>query len=442
MEDQATSLRKLIRKNEYEYKDKQGNAPTQAQAVSPQPAVTAHPALGGAQHQPRVYRPQNFDFAQQQPTQSTAQPPYQQAAPSAQSVMNAQPASQMTPHPTMPNYAQSFNAQAQGTSFSQQRTVSTQSPVQAAPQMQASRIGAQPVQPNQPTQQAPSKLHIFRPVSSAQPTKDVEAKGSRTIAITSGKGGVGKTNLTVNLAIALGREGKRVLIIDADLGMANVDVVLGTSSKYHLMQLLEPGVTLEDIIIHGPYGVNYISGGSAMEKAVDLSQFDRSRLMEKLARCAEMADIILIDTGAGLGKNVLEFILAADEVILITTPEPTALTDAYGVMKAYSNLAAEKDMRLVVNRIYDEEECADVLTKLRRTSEKFLSMPLESLGAIYEDRNVMNAVKKQTPLLAVFPNTLAARCIDAIAKNLLYGPGHDVKWGWRGFLQKLLKFKG
>ena len=274
MEDQATSLRKLIRKNEYEYKDKQGNAPTQAQAVSPQPAVTAHPALGGAQHQPRVYRPQNFDFAQQQPTQSTAQPPYQQAAPSAQSVMNAQPASQMTPHPTMPNYAQSFNAQAQGTSFSQQRTVSTQSPVQAAPQMQASRIGAQPVQPNQPTQQAPSKLHIFRPVSSAQPTKDVEAKGSRTIAITSGKGGVGKTNLTVNLAIALGREGKRVLIIDADLGMANVDVVLGTSSKYHLMQLLEPGVTLEDIIIHGPYGVNYISGGSAMEKAVDLSQFD------------------------------------------------------------------------------------------------------------------------------------------------------------------------
>ncbi|MBQ9365754.1 MAG: MinD/ParA family protein, partial [Schwartzia sp.] len=267
-------------------------------------------------------------------------------------------------------------------------------------------------------------------------------KGSRTIAVTSGKGGVGKTNLTVNLAIAIAKEQKRVLIIDADLGMANVDVLLGTSSKYHLMQLLEPGVTLDDIVIRGPYGVNYISGGSAMENAVDLSQLERRRLMEKLSGCSDMADIILIDTGAGLGQNVMQFILASDEVVLITTPEPTALTDAYGVMKAYSNLAVSKNMRLVVNRVYDEPEFDDVLTKLQRTAEKFLSMPLKSLGAIYEDRNVMNAVKKQVPLLEAYPNTLAARCIDAIAKNLIYGEGHEVKWGWRGFLQKLLKFKG
>lgn len=297
-----------------------------------------------------------------------------------------------------------------------------------------------PQQMMQPAQSPIQKSHIYKPTQ--QLLQNDREKGSRTIAVTSGKGGVGKTNLTVNLAIAIAKEQKRVLIIDADLGMANVDVLLGTSSKYHLMQLLEPGVTLEDIVIRGPYGVSYISGGSAMENAVDLSQLERRRLMEKLSGCSDMADIILIDTGAGLGQNVMQFILASDEVVLITTPEPTALTDAYGVMKAYSNLAVSKNMRLVVNRVYDEPEFDDVLTKLQRTAEKFLSMPLKSLGAIYEDRNVMNAVKKQVPLLEAYPNTLAARCIDAIAKNILYGEGHEVKWGWRGFLQKLLKFKG
>lgn len=264
--------------------------------------------------------------------------------------------------------------------------------------------------------------------------------GARSIAITSGKGGVGKTNLTVNLAIALMKFGRRVIIIDADLGMANVDVVLGSVSKHHLMHLLEPDVTLQDVLIEGPFGVRYISGGSAIDRSADFSESERDILMEKLAGCDDLADIVLIDTGAGLGQNVQDFILAADEVVLVTTPEPTSLTDAYAVMKAYSMKAVSKNMKIVVNRIYDEDESQDVLTKLRRTSERFLQMPLASIGGIYEDRDVMNAVKRQSPLMIAYPDSLAARCIQAIAKNLLFGGQHSVRWGWKGFLKRLLKF--
>ncbi len=272
--------------------------------------------------------------------------------------------------------------------------------------------------------------------------KAVHDKGARIVAVTSGKGGVGKTNLTVNLAIAMSMEGKRVLVIDADFGMANVDVVLGTVSKHHLMHLLQNDITLDDVIVHGPYGVNYISGGSAIERAVEFTPAERQILLEKLGACGDIADVILIDTGAGLGQNVIEFILAADEVVLVTTPEPTALTDAYAVMKAYNTHARIKNMKLVVNRIYDEREGQDVTAKLRRTAERFLSMRLPSLGYIYEDRNVMNAVKKQAPLLIAYPNTLAARCVHAVAQGILYGGKKSINLGWRGFLQKLLKSNG
>ncbi len=305
------------------------------------------------------------------------------------------------------------------------------------PQPVPSYPPAQGIPPAAPAPQTDAEevLPVYKRVF--RPTVRTSA---RVIAITSGKGGVGKTNLTVNLAIAMAKIGRRVLIVDADLGMANVDVVLGTMSKHHLIHLLEPDVQLEDVLIHGPYGVNYISGGSAIERVVDFTPQERKCLMDKLAACESMADIVLVDTGAGLGRNVLDFILAADEVILVTTPEPTALTDAYAVMKAYSMNSEKKDLKIVVNRVYDESESAEVVTKLQRTSEKFLSMPLTSVGFIYEDRSVMNAVKRQQPLLSAFPDTMASRCVEMIAKNLLYGRDHKIRLGWKGFLQRLLNF--
>ena len=267
-----------------------------------------------------------------------------------------------------------------------------------------------------------------------------EDKHTRVIAITSGKGGVGKTNLTVNLAIALGSLGKRTLVIDADLGMANVDVVLGSLSKKHLLNLLDDGVGLDDVLIDGPYGIKYISGGSGIEKAQDFSYEERQLLMKKLTGCGQIADIVLVDTGAGIGKTVMDFITAADEVILVTTPEPTSLTDAYALMKAYSMYASQKNIRLVVNRVYDERESRDVTEKLCKTSEKFLNMSIECLGYIFDDRNVAEAVRKQKPFLAVKPNSSASRCIDAMATSLLHGSKMEVKRGWRGFLQQIFNF--
>ena len=264
--------------------------------------------------------------------------------------------------------------------------------------------------------------------------------GAKVLAVTSGKGGVGKTNITVNLAIALKRAGKNVLVIDADLGMANVDVVLGSRSHKHLLNLLEDGVELNDVLINGPYGVKYISCGSGIEKAIDCSLEQRQLLMEKLASCGSMADIILLDTGAGLGKNVMDFVLAADEVLLITTPEPTALTDAYAMMKAYSMYAKEKNLRLIINRVYDEQESKDVAAKLKQTAERFLQMQIDCLGYIYEDSAVMRSVRRQVPFLAVNANCTAAKCIEALAANLLYGKEMSVKRGWKGFLQEIFHF--
>ena len=278
------------------------------------------------------------------------------------------------------------------------------------------------------------------PMATVPDAPSLTALGPRVIAVTSGKGGVGKTNITVNLAIALGQAGQRVMVIDADLGMANVDVVLGSMSKKHLLNLLEKDTDLQDVLIDGPYGVRYISGGSGIEKAADFTYEERQRLMQKLTACGQMADIILIDTGAGLGKNVMDFILAADEVLLVTTPEPTALTDAYAVLKAYSMYAVSKNIKLLVNRVYDEAESREVVAKLQQTSTRFLNMPIDCLGYVFEDSAVMRSVRQQQPFLAAQPGAVASRCIQGLANSLLFGSKMTVKRGWKGFLRQIFNF--
>ncbi len=280
------------------------------------------------------------------------------------------------------------------------------------------------------------KLVEKRPETVQSPVRD----NARVIAVTSGKGGVGKTNLTVNLAIALGMKGRRVLVIDADLGMANVEVVLGSSTKKHLLNLLEDGTKLADVLVHGPYGVDYISGGSGIEKAQAFDGAQKGQLLVKLMEAGELADIILVDTGAGLGKNVMDFILAADQVLLITTPEPTALTDAYAVMKAYSMYAPEPDLSRIVNRVYDERESRDVVAKLTQTASRFLKLDVGCLGYVYEDTAVMRSVRRQMPFLIFQPEAIASRCVRAMADSLLYGTTMAVRRGWRGFLQQIFHF--
>ena len=218
---------------------------------------------------------------------------------------------------------------------------------------------------------------------------------TRVIAITSGKGGVGKTNLAVNLAIALQMAGRKVLLIDADIGMANVNVLMGRVTNRSLIDLLEDEVELEDVVEEGLQGVKYISGVAGFEAALNVNRSEQRKIHRKLGRVSELADIIIIDTGAGLSRYVIEFILAAHEVLLVTTPEPTSLADAYTVIKAYSKYAKKRSIKLVVNRIRDEEESFEVVERLNQTTQKFLKLSVECLGYIYEDRAVRAAVKNQ-----------------------------------------------
>lgn len=267
------------------------------------------------------------------------------------------------------------------------------------------------------------------------------AENTRVIAITSGKGGVGKTNLAVNLAVALQLAGKSVMVVDADIGMANVNILMGSATNRSLIELLNDGVQLEDVVEDGVAGVKYISGVAGVEAALNLNRTEQRRLHRKLGRCSEMAEYIIIDTGAGLNRNVIEFVLAVEEVLLITTPEPTALADAYAVIKAYSTYTERRNIKLIVNRIRDEETCDEVAEKINQTTKKFLGLTIDCMGYIYEDRAVLEAVRNQEPFVIAKPESPAARCVFELANSLLSGAKmNSVDRGWRAFLDRLFGY--
>ena len=261
---------------------------------------------------------------------------------------------------------------------------------------------------------------------------------ARVITVTSGKGGVGKTNLTVALAVAFARLGKNVLILDADLGLSNVDVILGASAPGNLFQVIHNGLDLNDVVADGPLGIKFISGGSGIYDLSNLSDSQIHYFLHQVGQFDNWADIILIDTGAGLNRMVLNFVLAADEVIVVTTPEPTAVADAYAVIKAYAAQGGQSPVRLVVNRVRELAEGEGVLNKLAKVSQRFLGLPISHLGFIFEDRMVQKSVTSQVPLMVAYPDSVAARCIDRIAHSLVFGEDLPVPRGIKGLFQRLL----
>lgn len=251
--------------------------------------------------------------------------------------------------------------------------------------------------------------------------KENKTNQTRVIAITSGKGGVGKTNFAVNLGIALARTGNRVTLIDADLGLANVDVILGMIPQYNLGHVILGEKQISDVIVNGPSGLKVVTSGSGLYKLANLSEKNLERCLGYLNEIEKSTDIMLIDTGAGLSRNVLKFVMAAGEVIIVTTPEPTAITDAYGVIKVIANSDKQTPIWVVINMIRNETEGTQTMERLSTVSQRFLGVELTKIGFIPLDPIVSKAVKEQQPFLIGHPKSLAAQSINQIANNLLNG---------------------
>lgn len=263
-----------------------------------------------------------------------------------------------------------------------------------------------------------------------------EVRDARVITISSGKGGVGKTNFTVNLAIALSRRNFRVSVIDADLGLANVDVIMGVVPKYTLTHVIKNEMDIREVVLEGPEGIKVISGGSGVMELVNIDAEALENLIESLAFLNDESEFILVDTGAGLSQNVMSFIRAASEVILVVTPDPSAITDAYALIKNIT--AQDKQIRIVINRVESNKEGQDVFNKIHSAAKKFLKVDVENLGFIYEDPNVRKSVRQQIPFTVSSPNCLASKGIDLIAASLTSGKEtpENVK-GFDVFLSKL-----
>ena len=237
-------------------------------------------------------------------------------------------------------------------------------------------------------------------------------------SVVSGKGGVGKTNFTVNLAIKLSEQGKKVLIMDADIGMSNVNIVLGVEVKHDLFYALHSGGNLKDVVIKSPYGPDLLSGGAEFFYLESLDYQSQQHILKEL-KLLEEYDIVIIDNGAGISKQSLAFTILADEIILITTPEPTAITDAYRVLKMISLYKLKNRVKIVVNQAQDKLSGDESFEKLSKTANEFLKLNLQSLGYIFSDIRVSKAIMEQEPLVIKFPHALASQNIENIAKSLI-----------------------
>ncbi len=254
---------------------------------------------------------------------------------------------------------------------------------------------------------------------------------ARVITVTSGKGGVGKSSISVNLAIALSRLGNRVIILDADFGLANVEVMLGIRPQYNLADLMFRGKNLSDIVTQGPENIGFISGGSGIQELTNLTKDQIVYLIQKLVELDELADIILVDTGAGISDSVLEFVAASSEVLLVATPEPTSITDAYALLKTLNRKTdvslQDTVIKMIANRIDTYDDGKELYDKLSLVVSKFLNLKLEYLGAVPQDTSVSKAVMKQKPALALYPNSQFSKSVSSFADILCENGAEQVE---------------
>lgn len=268
---------------------------------------------------------------------------------------------------------------------------------------------------------------------------------TRIITVTSGKGGVGKSNFTLNFALSLQAKGYKVLVFDADIGFSNIDVLMGVSPKYNLYHLLKKEKTIWDIIQKGHNDLEFIAGGSGFQDLIRLSEDDLTYFTEQVGQLNGYADFLIFDTGAGLSKETLKFILAAQETIVVTTPEPTSITDAYAIIKMVHSMEYDVKFQLVVNRVTDEAEGRQTANKIGLVAKQFLQLDIPTLGFVSDDSSVSKAVKKQVPFSVAFPHSPASRGIQEMVERFAAGqPFGDeqaakAQGGVKGFLSRMIR---
>lgn len=248
---------------------------------------------------------------------------------------------------------------------------------------------------------------------------------ARVITVTSGKGGVGKSNVSVNLAIQLSRLGKRVVILDADFGLANIEVMLGVRPEYSLADMMFHGKTLKDVVSSGPEEIGFISGGSGLRELTNLNRDQIQSIIRMMYELDNIADVVIIDTGAGISDSVIDLVLASSEVLLVATPEPTSITDAYALLKTlcrhedfYEN---SMKIQMIANRAHEYQEGKELFDKLDAVVEKFLKMKMEYLGYIPYDEKLPKSVMRQQPVTIAYPNSASSRAIFELAMCLENG---------------------
>jgi len=262
------------------------------------------------------------------------------------------------------------------------------------------------------------------------------ARMTRVIAITSGKGGVGKTAVVANIAIALAKQGKKILVIDADLGLANIDVVLGLSPEYNLNHFFKGERSLEEIMVEGPCGIKVLPAGSGVQQYTRLDGQLKMRFIEAIDNLHENFDLVLIDTEAGISDNVTYFTVAAQDILVVTTPEPTAITDAYALMKLLSSQYHQKDFLLCVNSVRNGSEGLDVFEKLTMVSGRYLDICIDYLGAVPFDRKMHEAVRAQQVIQDLYPDHRVSRAFCSLADSLIETPINDHPKGTLQFFFK------
>ncbi|MBN2467060.1 MAG: MinD/ParA family protein [Deltaproteobacteria bacterium] len=253
-------------------------------------------------------------------------------------------------------------------------------------------------------------------------SKEVGRSNTRVMAITSGKGGVGKTNIVANLGFALSKLGKRVYIVDADLGLGNIDILLGIAPKYNLAHVMRGLKTIEEITVEGPGRVNILPASSGIQELTQLTEGEQVDIFQKLEALTDGIDILLFDTAAGISSNVLHFNAAAQEIMVVVSPEPTSVTDAYALMKVLSIKHSARSFKLVVNLASSQDEAYDVFRQLTLVTDRFLDIKIEYVGYILFDENVTRSVKLQRVVSEVFPHTEASKCFYSLAKKICESP--------------------